>query len=579
MRFNCHTHIFNLKSVFTAETVQTFINRLSREGWPQNVVDAVTKLVMRALSGENLDDVHILQGLITELKLSTELQSALAAANAALPASAQITMDGNLEGLAIDALEAQLTRFENLITDANDARTQTLNDLADFVVVALRPSVGKVADELFLRSGPDVIVVALMMDITKGGANDEDLYIAQLEATSNAALAYPGRLLPFVAINTRRATHLSHLDYAFTQRGFVGVKLYPSLGYGMDSPEMDQVFSYCVSHDAPLLMHCNKGGFFFDASDIAFCDPAPWGAILAKYPTLRVCFAHFGGYENLLETDIVAGSWTTQIIDLMRRFPGVYTDIAYHTGPMAGGDAEKNYFRHMTDLLADPVIGQRILFGSDYFLVRQQVREDNLWNYFSANFTPAQFDAITQTNPIAYLGMPAADGTGARPNIQRHLAWLAQHRTDVQRIPAGWVIAGTTALTGQPVAFFASALGPAWSVNTPAHVATWQYIRAAQMYPSQQQQSFNACGTILLRELMYWNKEHESADIFSDKCKLVAMGLDDALNAAGATYESGGRDDARSGLADALASGDTALHAFASAVDDLYHFPKEISPS
>ena len=577
MRFNCHTHVFTFKSVFTVQTVQTLILRLSRERWPDFVVEAVSNLLLRALEGGPLDEPEISRSLVHSFAASDKFAAYLKALNTRIPADVQIVVTGNIEGLAADALTDVLRRIGDLIDDNRDAENQTLSDLVGFLTVALKPTIIQVADKLFELSGPDTAVVALMMDITAGGTADEERFLHQIEDTSAAALAYPGRLLPFVAVNSLRDSHFARMEFALAQKGFVGVKLYPSLGCDMKSPAMENVFAYCSANDVPLLMHCNRGGFFFRPADIAFCDPADWKEIFLRHPALRVCFGHFGGDENLVLPAIPADSWTATIIALMKLHPGVYADIAYHTAAMAGGDAERNYFAQLTALLADPATRDRLLFGSDFFLVRQRLREDNLWRYFETHFTAGQLQLLTERNPAAFLGLPSADGTGARPNIQRHLRWLADHRTDVQRIPAEWALAGIAATIDPALKFNPSALGPAWSVNTPAHVATWQYFRAAQMYPSQQQTPFNAAGLLRLRDFMYWNKEHESAEIFANKCRLVSMGLDDALSAApGVRYEDGATSNsARAVLRGALGAGDTTLSSFAAIVDRLYRFPTE----
>jgi predicted TIM-barrel fold metal-dependent hydrolase len=475
-------------------------------------------------------------------------------------------------------LRDQLRRIGDLITDNKDAENQTISDLIGFLTLALKPTIAEVTDKLFELSGDDTGAVALMMDITRGSTEDETLFVRQLDDTSSAALAYPGRLLPFVAVNPRRASHFARMDHALTQKGFVGVKLYPSLGYSVNSPEMAKVFTYCAANEVPVLMHCNQGGFCFAEAEVDFCNPDHWTEILETHPTLRLCFAHFGGDENLIQPTIPPQSWTAKIIALMKAHEGVYTDISFHTEPMAGGEAEKNYFGHLSELLADPSTRDRILFGSDFFLVRQRVREDNLWRYFETRFTTAQLKRITETNPVAYLGLPGSKGNGARPNILRYLNWLVERHADVLRMPSEWALTAIEAVIAPGTTFTPSALGPSWSANNQAHIAAWQYLRAEQMYPSQQEKSFNDCGTIRLRELMYWNKEHESPEIFANKRELVAADLDDALRRAGVAYEKNKTSSsARKVLRAALANGDTPIHAFAASIDSLYRFPTELN--
>jgi len=60
----------------------------------------------------------------------------------------------------------------------------------------------------------------------------------------------------------------------------------------------------------------------------------------------------------------------------MDDFQGVYTDISYHVQMMGGGEAEKNYFRHLKAFLKDDShYRERILFGTDGWLVRMRLTE------------------------------------------------------------------------------------------------------------------------------------------------------------------------------------------------------------
>jgi predicted TIM-barrel fold metal-dependent hydrolase len=404
------------------------------------------------------------------------------------------------------------------------------------------------------------------------------LFKKQIEDTATAALSYPGRLLPFVAVNQQRTSHFELMDHALTQRGFAGVKLYPSLGTNASSAEMARVFDYCAENDVPILMHCNGGGFYATKPQIKLCDPARWEKILEKHPALRVCFAHFGGDENLIHKKIPADSWTQTILDLMATYEGVYADIAFHDQPMAGGAAQENYFAHMEKLLAaDSKAAGRILFGSDFFLVRQRVREDNLWDYFQTNFSAAAFEQISVTNPAAYLGLPKVDGTGTRANIRRHLQWLASHRTEIRGAPSAWAQAGIRAVVAGEVAFNVRALGPLWSQNNTAHHYAWYYLKEKQMYPAEALLAFADAGTVRVRQLQYWNKEHEAPEIFTAKCAAVARGLHQYL-AKFATYED--RVDAAAAIETfekLFSDGEQQVYQIGAVADELFRFEKEIN--
>lgn len=122
----------------------------------------------------------------------------------------------------------------------------------------------------------------------------------------------------------------------------------------------------------------------------------------------------------------------------MRTYEGVYADVSYHTDPMDGGQAELNYFNNLKELINDDTIGKRVLWGTDYTLVRQRAREENYWAYFQRHLTSQEFEQIAEINPQAYLGLPEDDGSGAKQNIQRYAHFLHKHewtcRTDSARV-------------------------------------------------------------------------------------------------------------------------------------------------
>jgi predicted TIM-barrel fold metal-dependent hydrolase len=589
MRINCHTHIFNLRSVFTAATQDTLVNRIVRENWPPYVVTAVSDVIHRVVTGENLDEKTLLSTFVSQISASADFKSAIDQLNGKIPPELQLVIQGNLDGLAVGALQNIVQRFGGKITSDDDAKNQTTSDLVAFLLTGIKSSIGEVADDLISLTPQDAVLVTLTLDITDDTADDRQ-WNQQVADTSDAALAYPGRILPFVAVNPARKNHFEIMDRALTQQGFVGVKLYPSLGYDVSLDNLGKVFAYCEDNDVPLLLHCNRGGFRRTADTVKYCDPDRWRPVLEKHPNLRVCFGHFGGDENFTQQDFVPGSWenatgfdpenwTLKILNLMTQYPGVYADISYHTDTMSGGEPEQHYFHNLVDvILKADIPRQRVLFGTDYFLVRQRVRDDNFWKYFEDKFSADDWEQITEINPRAFLGLPKDDGTAARPNIQRHVNWLIAHKNDVQCLPAAWALQAANVAAGAPVEFVATALGPKWSGTNPAHVAVWRYLGNYEFRPPEQALTFEDAGSVKLRQLKYWNVEHESPDISLNKRRLVADGLHRALLASGVQIEPAFTAvSAEEALIEKLADGDAAVYEFAATVDAAYRFPNEKS--
>jgi predicted TIM-barrel fold metal-dependent hydrolase len=582
MRINCHAHIFNFRSVFTIHTMDVLLRRLIDEKWPDFLIEAAAKVIRKLLEGETLDEEKLLRSFVKELGLSDHFKDYLAGLGDGVPGDFGIILDGNIDGLAVGALRDMLGELNDLLAASGDIEHQTVDDFIAFLTLGFRASIDGVARRLMELSGDDTAVVPLMMDITKGGTEDAQLFEKQLDDTSAAALAFPGRILPFTAVNPLRTNHFELLERALSHKGCVGVKLYPSLGYPVDSPAMGKVYDYCAASGTPILMHCTRGGFYHSGAERDFSDPGLWHAILETRPDLRVCFGHFGGDENLTGAAIPPGSWTGAILGLMEKYPGVYADIGYHTAPMSGGDAEKNYFKNLGELLSRPVIRDRVLFGSDFFLVQMRLREDNLWDYFTEKFPADQFRRITEINPAAFLGLPDSAGNGAARNIVRYVDFLVSHKYEVGAEPPSWVQAQVAKTYSNPVRFVPNPFGLGWSVNNNAHYYTDQFFRTQMSEANRTNANFLQAGGLLVRELVDWPGEQVPREIRDQKFRMLASHLHLFMvkpadqGGPGAGPEAGvTRTVAENALRGLFANGDTRLADFGPVVDRLYRFGGE----
>ena len=578
MRINCHTHVFNFRSIFTEGTLDILLARLGREKWPDFVMEAVTKTLKKLIKGEYLDEEQLLRELVELISVSGKFKKYLKKLNQAIPADVSVLLHGDLDGLATGALRELIRKLGDLIQDNEDAANETLSDMVDFLVTGIQPSIDHVTRRLMNLSGPDTAAVGLTLDLSVGAAADEKLYRKQLEDTSRAALAFPGRLFPFVCVNTQRASHYELMEQALTQKGYTGVKLYPSLGYTVDSPEMRKVFAYAVANEVPLLMHCNRIGFARRVELRENCSPALWRPILKQFPKLKICFGHFGGEENLVGPGVAPGSWTETILALMEEFPGVYADISYHTDEMQGGEKEANYFANMKRLLKNNPSKQRILYGSDYYLVRKRLREDNHWRYFQAKFSSAEFRQIAEINPLAFLGLPAKSGAPVALNIGRYVDFLAGKRVEVGEMPPEWVLKLVKERHGD-VIFHPNPWGVRWSINNAAHYYIWQFFRT-MMKAEHVNLPFNQAGGLLTRQLPGWPSEQVTAEIRAGRLREHATAAHVFLVSpgVGAGPEPGvTRIKAERALLNLFSNGDTRLAEFGAVADSLYRFKQEIA--
>ena len=90
------------------------------------------------------------------------------------------------------------------------------------------------------------LAIPLMMDlkVASFGEMAETPYAVQVIWLSEIALKYPARIMPFIMFDPRREGAADLVKRALDELGFLGVKMYPPLGYHPD-PESIAASSRC----------------------------------------------------------------------------------------------------------------------------------------------------------------------------------------------------------------------------------------------------------------------------------------------------------------------------------------------
>lgn len=262
------------------------------------------------------------------------------------------------------------------------------------------------------------LAIPLMMDLEHSSyhTKPEIPYRHQIELVSRIALEYPGKIMSFVMVDPRRPNAAKITIKALEKLGFLGIKMYPPLGYhpyfksfyNEDSvnDELEQIYAYCEQNKVPITVHCSKGGAY--GSDIMnypelrkeLTKPSNWRNVLLEFPKLYLNFAHFGGDFLDISKD---ASWSLTIKKLMEEFENVCTDIAYHDQALQK-KTSNNYFDILKKLLnSRSKIKSRILFGTDWSMTRHTWTEKEYISYFSRNLNSKQMNQIALINPLRFL--------------------------------------------------------------------------------------------------------------------------------------------------------------------------------
>ena len=319
----------------------------------------------------------------------------------------------------------------------------------EFLRRGCRPSISEVTDALMAdtkaAAAPDAeyMAVALMMDVVDGESTQADTQrfasqytdpvypdkpcAGQYHDTVLQALRYPGRLLPFVAVNPLRGDEaLRMMHHALDSGECVGVKLYPSLGYGIDNPMVEKIMQECVAYNAPITMHCNDGGFCGAAQhDYFYCSPVSWRDVIKDYD-VRFNFAHFGD-----QTPGKPGfdvSWRDIIIEAMDHWPKrVFADVSYQSGPLGDSAAQDAYVAWLAAQMAT-ARGRNILFGTDSFMLLQVAWAVDYWGFFKTRLG-ADFSRLACANAARFLGFQW-DGDDCPPT---DAAWTVVADSSLER--------------------------------------------------------------------------------------------------------------------------------------------------
>jgi predicted TIM-barrel fold metal-dependent hydrolase len=185
---------------------------------------------------------------------------------------------------------------------------------------------------------------------------------------------------------------------AIETRGFIGVKLYPPMGFAawgntdktvwrgkpsLPPPAADPdfgkrldaamstLFTYCVANDVPIMAHTNhSNGPSEEFEELAGSDH--WKLALEKFPGLRVSFGHFG------DTDLEdhKGNKTRPFLKLMTKGAGTpgantFADSGYFAGTLMNQAKMRDVLRELY-AAENRIMQERLMYGTDWTMILPQ---------------------------------------------------------------------------------------------------------------------------------------------------------------------------------------------------------------
>ena len=332
----------------------------------------------------------------------------------------------------------------------------------------LTRSVDQIVDEM-LETYPKIdLFIPLMIDYEYWFENTQDTPLkSQISNVAENVKRHKGRIHPFVPFDPARELakeeglfnpdgvapekdgSLDLVVDAIQDKGFIGVKLYNSLGYrplGNESREAEgyrkrirvrndkmqyrlegrkldeqlrRLYKYCEDEGVPITAHCQTGGIeAYPRASSDFGEAGYWRDVLQEFNDLRVNLGHFGWSQGHECGYFCEGSCVKDICGMMLTFDNLYADVSHHgvTTWKARRQIRKGY-RAMQHDFADgiDVIKQRMLFGTDWHVLKRfrnygRFQEDyvNLLRE-KGFFSDAEIEAFLAGNALTFLGLRPGD--------------------------------------------------------------------------------------------------------------------------------------------------------------------------
>lgn len=169
-------------------------------------------------------------------------------------------------------------------------------------------------------------------------------------------------------------------------------------------------------YEAGLIKNKKRGAN--DLSCDLFCHPENYIPVMMKFPKLKICLAHMGGTNEILWMDqkpetnwqkADGENWSALIPKIMKVHTGMYTDISYTLADLKNSDVLEyvlGMIKGSSTLINDleiPPLGDRILFGTDFYMTEQEATEAELYQLAVNAIPQPYFDQITRDNPSKYL--------------------------------------------------------------------------------------------------------------------------------------------------------------------------------
>ncbi len=281
---------------------------------------------------------------------------------------------------------------------------------------------------------------------TAASQHDQMLLMEQVAAVSG------GAILPFIGYNPRtdvlqQGASFARVIDAVGNRGFIGVKVYPPMGYrgygnapaavvdacpaiedgGTIDAALGRLYAWCVDHNVPVMAHTSHS--FGRSNALEDCaSPLGWRKALENFDGLRIQAGHFGGTSDHAIDDGWAKAYVTMAGTPQGR--NLHVDLSNLDDLFVSGSP---IGKVMEPLIASTP--RRMVYGSDWYMIEVQGAAATYASAMSTYIGRIEDSGIADLrkrvfglNAATLYGLVPRRVGGRQTNWDRLVAYYEKHR-------------------------------------------------------------------------------------------------------------------------------------------------------
>lgn len=370
----------------------------------------------------------------------------------------------------IDALPESVEAYKSMSANKG-LRIQSFGGMSvagliDFVLQNFQYRYVNVHDYLATYNRPGKRVVDLMLPsmvdydfwLSKGDSTPTSLK-TQVQVMKQIAVLTGGRvhsLVPFdplrqvaFQLGHAREDSLTLVKEAVRQHGFVGVKLYPPMGFSALGNEerdgrgfwrqawlpwwtdradlgalldrsMRELFKWCQEEEVPVMAHTSESNGPSSAFQ-KLTDSKYWALALREFPRLRVSFGHFGG-STPVESGLERAKDFAALMQASSGATGVnaFADAGYFVEVMSKEPELQRIVRQLyeeTSAKGEAALVNRFLYGTDWEMTLTEGTVDGYLGDFERLFADLEQRPLLKAQGLTdlaarFFGVNAANWAG-----------------------------------------------------------------------------------------------------------------------------------------------------------------------